>query len=176
MTTRTTAQDLAGWFAGRLPDDWFTEPAEVTTDREEILVVGRLAEPDYPKDADDAVRTSAREARIQRFREETREQRMRIADEAEQRTGRKVAWGAVCGDDRRIFTSMAVPVMTRLRMSERQVLDTLVGAGVARSRADALAWCVRLVRDHEGEWIDQLRDALVAVHEARASGPKPASA
>ena len=159
-------QELAGWFAGRLPDDWFTEPAEVTSDREEILVVGRLAEPDYPKDADDGARVAAREARIQRFREDTREQRMRIADEAEQRTGRKVAWGARCGDERRVFTSLAVPVMTRLRMSERQVLDTLVGAGVARSRADALAWCVRLVRDHEGEWIDQLRDALVAVHEA----------
>ena len=98
---------------------------------------------------------------------------MRIADEAEQRTGRKVAWGALCGDERRVFTTLAVPVMTRLRMHERQVLDTLVGAGVARSRSDALAWCVRLVRDHEGEWIDQLRDALVAVHEARATGPDP---
>ena len=92
---------------------------------------------------------------------------MRIADEAERRTGRKVAWGARCGDERRIFTSLSVPVMTRLRMSERQVLDTLVGAGVARSRSDALAWCVRLVRDHEGEWIGQLQDALVAVREAR---------
>src|SRR5438128_5190106 len=171
MTTRTTTQDLAGWFAGRLPDDWFTEPADVTTDREEILVVGRLAEPDYPKDADDAVRASAREARIQRFREETREQRMRIADEAEQRTGRKVAWGAVCGDDRRIFTSMAVPVMTRLRMSERQVLDTLVGAGVARSRSEALAWCVRLVGKHQADWINELRDALVRVGELRRRGP-----
>src|SRR3989442_13356035 len=140
MTTRTSTQDLAGWFAGRLPDDWFSGPAEVTSDREEILVVGTLAEPEYPKDADDSARATAREARIKRFREDTREQRMRIADEAEQRTGRKVAWGARCGDDRRIFTSMAVPVMTRLRMSERQVLDTLVGAGVARSRADALAW------------------------------------
>ena len=175
MTTNTKAQDLAGWFAGRLPDDWFTGPAEVTTDREEILVVGALAEPEYPKDADDAVRAIARAARIKRFREETREQRMAIADEAEQRTGRKVAWGATCGDDRRVFTSLAVPVMTRLRMPERQVLDTLVGAGVARSRADALAWCVRLVRDHEGEWISQLRDALVAVNEARASGPTPSN-
>ena len=100
---------------------------------------------------------------------------MKIADEAEQRTGRKVAWGARCGDERRVFTALAVPVMTRLRMSERQVLDTLVGAGVARSRSDAFAWCVRLVRDHEGEWIDQLRGALVAVHEARANGPKPTS-
>ena len=148
----------------------------MTTDREEILVVGRIAEPDYPKDADDTARTAAREARIQRFREETREQRMKIADEAEHRTGRKVAWGATLR--RRATRSSPLsrcPVMTRLRMSERQVLDTLVGAGVARSRSDALAWCVRLVRDHEGEWIDQLRDALVAVNEARANGPEPSA-
>ena len=172
MTFETRSQDLAAFFAGRLPDDWFTEPPEVTADREEILVVGRVGEPEYPHDADDAGRAAARQARMQRFREDTREQRMKIADEAEQRTGRKVAWGARCGDERRVFTSLAVPVMTRLRMSERQVLDTLVGAGVARSRSDALAWCVRLVRDHEGEWIGQLRDALVAVDEARANGPK----
>ena len=175
MRSSVTAQDLAGWFAGRLPDDWFTEPPEVTVDRDEILVVGPVGEPNYPKDADDTARAASRQARIQRFREETREQRMKIADEAEQRTGRKVAWGASCGDERRIFTALAVPVMTRLRMSERQVLDTLVGAGVARSRSDALAWCVRLVRDHEGDWIGQLRDALVAVNEARANGPKPSS-
>src|ERR1700745_3137736 len=112
--TATTTQDLAGWFAGRLPDDWFTEPAEVTTDREEILVVGRLAAPDYQKAADDAGRAAAREARIKRFREDTREQRMRIADEAEERTGRKVAWGARCGDEEAMFTALAIPVMTRL--------------------------------------------------------------
>ncbi len=166
---------LAGWFAGRLPDDWFTGAPDVRADREEILVVGTLAEPEYPDGADEPARGAARRARIQRFREDTRDQRMKIADEAEHRTGRKVAWGARCGDEERIFTSLAVPVMTRLRMPERQVLDTLVGAGVARSRSDALAWCVRLVRDHEGEWIDQLRDALVAVEEARRSGPSPAA-
>ena len=176
MQKHVSSQDLAGWFAGRLPDDWFTEPAEVTSDREEILVVGRLAEPDYPKDADDAARTAAREARIQRFREETREQRMRIADEAEQRTGRKVAWGARCGEEHELFTTLTVPVMTRLRMPERQVLDTLVGAGVARSRSEALSWCVRLVGDHQGDWIQQLRDALAHVDEARAAGPEPTTA
>src|SRR5437868_6775281 len=169
MTNETTVQ---GWFAGRLPDEWFTAAPEVTVDRDEILVVGALAEPDYPE-GDDSAKQAAKLARIQRFREETREQRMRIADEAEARTGRKVAWGARCGDEEKTFTSLAVPVMTRLRMRERQTLDTLVGAGVARSRSDALAWCVRLVRDHEGEWIDQLRDALVAVEAARATGPKP---
>jgi hypothetical protein len=173
MSAKSDVKTLEGWFAGRLPDEWFTGPPEVSADREEILVVGTLAEPEYPKNADDTAVAAARRARIQRFREETREARMRIADEAEQRTGRKVAWGARCGDEESMFTSLAVPVMTRLRMRERQTLDTLVGAGVARSRSDALAWCVRLVRDHEGEWIDELRDALVAVEAARANGPTP---
>jgi hypothetical protein len=169
MTNETTVQ---GWFAGRLPDGWFTAAPEVTVDRDEILVVGPLSEPDYPGD-DAAAKQAARLARIQRFREETREQRMRIADEAEARTGRKIAWGASCGDESRIFTSLSVPVMTRLRMSERHVLDTLVAGGVARSRSEALAWCVRLVGDHQGDWIQQLRDALVAVEAARAGGPTP---
>jgi len=169
MTNETTVQ---GWFAGRLPDGWFTAAPDVTVDRDEILVVGPLTEPDYP-DADDETKRAAQLARIQRFREETREQRMRIADEAEARTGRKVAWGASCGDERRVFTSLSIPVMTRLRMSERLVLDTLVGGGVARSRSEALAWCVRLVGDHQGDWIQQLRDALVAVEAARSDGPTP---
>jgi hypothetical protein len=173
MSAKIDAKTLEGWFAGRLPDEWFTGPPVVTADREEIVVVGTIAEPEYPKGADDAAKAAARRARIQRFREETREARMRIADEAEERTGRKVAWGARCGDEESMFTSLAIPVMTRLRMRERQTLDTLVGAGVARSRSDALAWCVRLVRDHEREWIDKLRDALVAVAAARANGPTP---
>jgi hypothetical protein len=173
MTTKPNIATLEAWFAGRLPDDWFSGAPVVTADRDEILVVGTLAEPEYPDPADEAGVAAARRARIQRFREETREQRMRIADEAESRTGRKVAWGARCGDEEKTFTALAVPVMTRLRMRERQTLDTLVGAGVARSRSDALAWCVRLVREHESEWIDQLRDALVAVEEARATGPNP---
>jgi hypothetical protein len=156
-----------------MPDTWFAGPPDVTVDREEILVVGPLAEPDLGADADDGARAAARAARIQGFREDTRQHRMRIADEAEARFGRKVAWAAVCGDLRVVFTSLSVPVMTRLRMSERRVLDTLVDAGVARSRSDALGWCVRLVRDHEGDWIEELREALVQVEQVRSEGPKP---
>jgi hypothetical protein len=164
---------VQAWFVGRLPDGWFAAAPDVAIDRDEILVVGSLNEPEYPGDADESARGAAQRARIQRFREETRDQRIRIADEAERRTGRKVAWGARCGDEKELFTTLSVPVMTRLRMSERQVLDTLVGGGVARSRSEALAWCVRLVSEHQGEWIQQLRDALVAVEDARASGPAP---
>src|SRR5512141_1474393 len=114
MTTKQpdATTTFEGWFAGRLPDDWFAGPPTVTADREEILVVGTLAEPEYPAGADAAAIGAARRARIQRFREDTREQRMRIADEAESRTGQKVAWGARCGDEEKTFTALAIPVMT----------------------------------------------------------------
>jgi hypothetical protein len=158
------ADDVHDWFAGRLPDDWFTAPADVSVDREEIVVVGELAPPDTEGEA-------AVAGRISRFREDTREQRMRIADEAEQRYGRKVAWGASIGDRRVLFTHLAVPVMTRLRYDERAVLDTLVAAGVARSRSDALGWCVRLVGEHADEWLANLRAAMAQVDELRAQGP-----
>lgn len=162
---------LEGWFAGRVPAEWFGGAPTVETDRDEILVVGVLAEPELAAEADDAARAAAHAARIEGFREDTRIQRMRIADEAERRFGRKVAWGARCGDARAVFTNLSVPVMTRLRMSERRVLDTLVDGGVARSRSDALAWCVRLVREHADDWLDRLREALVEVRRVRAEGP-----
>jgi hypothetical protein len=160
-----------GWFAGRIPDGWFTGAPEVTYDREEVLVLGSIAAPDLGADADDDARTAAVQSRIEAFREETRAQRMAIADAAEARFGRKVAWGVTCADEREVFTSLSVPVMTRLRMQERGVLDTLVDASVARSRSDALAWCVRLVSQHQDEWISKLREALVEVAQVRSEGP-----
>jgi len=167
----TEQQSIQAWFAGRLPDGWFIRPAEVSSDNDEILVVGPLAPPDIPTDADDAAKEHAHVGRIKRFREDTREKRMQIADEAERQFNRKVAWGASSGDVKRLFTTMSVPVMTRLRLPERQVLDTLVESGVARSRSDALAWCVRLVGKHEADWMQDLRDALVHVQKVRAEGP-----
>jgi hypothetical protein len=168
---KPVSKTTQGWFVGRLPDGWFGGPPEITYDREEILVVGSLPEPDAPG-ADAETRAAARQARIESFREETRQQRIRIAEAAESKFGRKVAWGAECGGERVVFTTLSIPVMTRLRMKERAVLDTLVEANVARSRSEALAWCVQLVREHEGDWIKQLRDALAHVDEARAAGPE----
>jgi len=160
--------EVAGWFAGRLPDGWFTGPVELLLDRDEITVVGTLPEPD----AGEGDPAAARAGRIGRFREETREQRMAIADAAQERYGRSVAWGAACGDVRELFTNLSVPVMTRLRQPERLVLDTLVDAGVARSRSEALVWAVRLVGQHAQEWLGQLRDAMASVEEVRARGPQ----
>ena len=161
--------EVSGWFAGRLPDGWFTGPVELVIDRDEITVVGRLPEPD----AGEGDPAAARAGRIGRFREETREQRMTIADAAQERYGRSVAWGASCGDVREVFTNLSVPVMTRLRQADRLVLDTLVDAGVARSRSEALVWAVRLVGRHADEWLGELRAAMASVEEVRARGPRP---
>jgi hypothetical protein len=160
------AGDAADWFAGRLPDAWFEGDPTVVVDREEITVVGKL--PASDKDETDA----HAEGRASRFREETRSERMSIADEAQSRYGRKVSWGVEVGGEPVLFTHIAVPVMTRLKQPERQVLDTLVDAGVARSRSDALAWSVKLVGEHTDEWLAKLRDAMSAVDDLRAEGPE----
>lgn len=163
--------ELSGWFAGRLPDDWFEGPPDVTADREEILVIGTLSSPELPADAGQEAREAAISSRVSGFREDTRLKRMRIADEAQRRYGRKVSWGVRCDDVTTTFTTLSVPAMTRLRMEERRVLDTLIEAGVARSRSHALAWCVRLVAERQDEWLRDLRDALTRVQEVRKTGP-----
>jgi hypothetical protein len=164
------ADDAPGWFAGRLPDGWFEGPPEVSVDRDEIVVVGRLSPVTVETD-DPAAVAAAETGRISRFREDTREARIAIAREAEHRYGRKVAWGAQVGNTRQLFTTLSAPVMTRLRQPERKVLDTLVDAGVARSRYEALAWCVRLVGEHAGSWLSDLREAMSSVDRLRAQGP-----
>ncbi len=163
---------IGAWFAGRVPGSWFDESPSIGIDSDEIQVVGKLAPPQLPDGAgEDEVRV-AEQARISGFREETRGARIRIADEAQPAFRRAVSWGAECGDSRVLFTTAGVPVMTRLRMDDRQALDTLIDAGVARSRSEALAWCVRLVAQHEAEWIDELRQAMSAVEEVRNKGPR----
>lgn len=153
--------EIADWFNARIPQEWFEGDPQLSIDREEIVVTGRLARDESVQEAE----------QIDRFRESTRKARIQIADRAERSFDRKVAWGVTCGNTAETFTNVALPVMTRLRQPERLVLDTLVAGGVARSRADALAWCVRLVSDNEGEWLGRMDDALAAVRQARDSGP-----
>ena len=176
------AAKVRAWFTGRLPADWFVTPPDIQVDREEITIMGTLADPagdaegaeDAAEDAEglsDAEQAAAAEGRIRRFREETRSRRIEMAREAEHRFRRKVSWGVTCGPVTEMFTTLSVPVMTRLRQSERRVLDTLVDAGVARSRSDALAWCVRLTGENADTWLSRLRTALRRVEEVRDQGP-----
>lgn len=165
MTTHENVSTVTGWLTGRLPEEWTATAPEVVMDREEITVVLTVPGSEGVESRDEA------EGRVSRFREETRQARMAIADEAERRYGRKVAWGATVGEHRTLFTTLAVPMMTRLRQPERMVLDTLVDSGVARSRAHALAWCVRLVGENSAGWLADLRGAMEQVEKVRATGP-----
>jgi hypothetical protein len=173
-TEPPTADDAPAWVTGAIPDGWFTERPEIVIDRDEIIIWGRLAEPDLGAEATDADKASAQAGRINQFRESTREPRIGVARQVEHRYQRKVAWGVRCGDSNELFTHLAAPVMTRLRQPERQTLDTLVDAGVARSRSEALAWCVKLVGQHTEDWLSELRGAMSKVDELRRQGPPAA--
>ena len=162
-----SADGIDGFFAGRLPDSWGTP--ELRVDRDEITVLVTVEAP--AAEGTEADVAAAEQGRISRWREETREERVQIAREAEHRWGRKVAWGATAGGTTALFTHLSVPVMTRLRQPERQVLDTLVESGVARSRAEAVAWCVKLVGEHADAWLAELRQAMEAVQAVRQQGP-----
>ena len=164
------ASDAAAWFTGRLPDEWFTGAPDVTVDRDEILIVGEL--PALTEQfADEAARAAAESGRIARFREDTREHRIEIARQGQHRYGRDVSWGARLGGTQELFTTLSAPVMTRLRQPERQILDTLVDSGVARSRSDALVWAVRLVGQNADAWLGDLRTAMEEVNRLRNQGP-----
>jgi Arc/MetJ-type ribon-helix-helix transcriptional regulator len=170
----TDLEGARGWFTGRLPQDWQHTPARITIDREEITVILDLPDVEWSGDDDtpsEADRAEARAGRARAFREDTRDLRMQIDQEAQRRFERKVSWGVSVGDRQELWTNVAAPVMTRLRQPQRQVLDTLVDSGVARSRSEALAWCVRLVGQHEEDWLAELRDAMTQVADVRSRGP-----
>lgn len=171
MITTEQRDQIRGWFVGRLPEDLFESLVEVTVDREEITVIGRIAAPRLAEDASATEREAAAQGRIAEFRERTRDARIGVAREAEHRFDKKVSWGVECDETRALFTHVAAPVMTRLRQPERAVLDTLIAGGVARSRSEALAWCVRLVQQHADDWLGELRDSLEHVQRVRAQGP-----
>jgi hypothetical protein len=161
--------EIKGWVAGRLPAGWYEGTPEVTADREEILVVGAL-KPATVEGNEDAQKAAAA-GRVKQHREDTREKRMAISNEAERRFDRPISWGVKIGDKTFLFTHLSIPVMTRLRQKERQVLDSLVDAGVARSRSEAVAWCIRLVEQHESDWLKELREAMSKVAQVRSGGP-----
>lgn len=157
-----SGDELASWFADACPDGWFASTPSVRHDADEILVTGDLGEPGAGLD---------HEQQIVAFREATRDQRMEIADKAQSQFQRRVSWGVECGESQVLFTTVNAPAMTRLRLDERAVLDSLIEGGIARSRSEALAWCVRLVGQHEGDWIAELAEAVEQVKRVRDEGP-----
>jgi hypothetical protein len=147
--------EIRRFFEDRIPAEWFVGPPSIESDEEEILCVGALP----PGAAADG------------FRETTRQERMALAREAESRFGRVVSWGVEQEGVTTLFTTHSAPVMTRLKLRERAVLETLIDGGVARSRSEALAWCVKLVARHQEDWLAELREALESVEQVRVGGP-----
>ena len=160
--------EVAGWFAGRLPDGWFTGPVDLTIDRDEITVVGTLAEPDGRRG-----RPRGRPGRPDRPlpRGDPRSSGWRSPTPPRSGTAGRSPGARPAATSASCSPTLSVPVMTRLRQRERLVLDTLVDAGVARSRSEALAWAVRLVGQHADEWLTELRSAMESVEEVRGRGP-----
>jgi len=159
----TNNEELSTWFSDALPAGWFAHGPTIRFDSDEILITGDLGEPGAGLD---------HQQQIAAFREATRDQRMEIADRAQATFRRTVSWGVECGESQVRFTTLNAPAMTRLQLDERAVLDSLIAGGVARSRSEALAWCVRLVGQHEGDWIADLADAVEAVKRVRDEGPQ----
>ncbi|MBM4433861.1 MAG: hypothetical protein FJ028_01900 [Chloroflexi bacterium] len=159
---------MRAWLSGRMPGEWGASIDDIQMDEHEVLVTVRLKDVERVEGDLDA----ARLGRIQQFRNDTRDPRIAIAREAQKKFGRVFSWAAQCGDVRQLFTHLALPVMTRLRLPEREVLDALVDAGIARSRAHALAWCVALVRQHQADWFKELKQAMEGVAKVRAQGPR----
>ncbi len=148
--------DPVAFFRETVPAEWFTGPVDVSFDRDEILVAGCLDPEVDPVE----------------FRERSRPHRVHLADQAESRFLRKVSW-AIRQDGTEIrFTTVSVPVMTRLRIDERTVLDALIDGGIARTRSEALSWCVRLVGQHQREWLEELLAATETVRAVRERGPR----
>src|SRR4029077_6261308 len=84
---------IKGWFAGRLPDGWFTG-VEITNEDDQVVVIGTLPDKDLPSGSSPEEKEGAAAGRIARFREETRGQRIGIAREAEDRFHKYITWGA----------------------------------------------------------------------------------
>ena len=162
---------ISGWLTGRLPEDWFTEPVEVTVDRDEITIIGRS------RALGGRGRVRCREGppltpgRSRSSGSAPGNGGSRSPESSSTRPGERWPGGFDSGDQRELFTTLSVPVMTRLRQADRAVLDTLVDAGVARSRSEALAWCVRLVGKNAETWLAELREAMQKVEQVRESGP-----
>lgn len=93
---------IKGWFAGRLPDGWFSG-VDVSIEDDQIVVLGKLVE-EAPAQGDAAYQEGYAAGRIGRFRDDSRRDRIGIAREAEERFGRYVTWGAALGGVTKRFT------------------------------------------------------------------------
>lgn len=166
-------EDIVALVARRLPPGLVTLPPIVRSYPDEVVVLLQV-EPLGDPEADRVL--------IERRREETRPARIKAARELERELGVPVAWGMRAGAAEALFTTRTTPVMTRLGRAEREVLDTLVAAGVADTRSSALAYAVRAFAAEHAAWLAEVRGAIAEVERVRARlhhtprpGPPPSA-
>jgi hypothetical protein len=164
--TPVDQQELQRWLQTRLPAHLVTTPPDVTIYDDEVVIVLQLTL-DAPAEPPEQQQQREQQL-IERAREETRPLRIRLARELQALFKCAIAWGMRAGATELLFTTRSVPVMTRLGRVEREVLDTLVAAGVAETRSAALAYTVRAFASEHGEWLNEVRAAIVEVERVRA--------
>lgn len=156
--------EIQTWLAEQLPHELTAAPPEVRLYDDELVVTLQVA----PPAADNGDEGELEQRLIARLRETSRPLRMQLARDLQHRLHVPVAWGMRCGATETIFTSRTVPVMTRLNRREREVLDTLVAAGVAETRSAALAYTVRAFAEAHGEWLDEVGIVIEQVQQVRS--------
>lgn len=159
--------ELQSWLQSRFPAQLLSAPPEITLYDDEAVVILPI---DAPLDAALAgeERRRAEQQLIFRQREETRPLRMQLARDVQEVVGRPVSWGMRAGESEVLFTTRSAPVMTRLDRFEREVLDTLIAAGIAETRSSALAYLVRAFAMEHGQWLAEVREAIAQVERIRS--------
>jgi hypothetical protein len=158
--------ELQARIHARLPAPFASQPPDIRVYDDEIVIV--LHADAAPEPASEQSQRDAELAWIRQQREQTRPLRMQLADELQAMLRRHVAWGMRVGSSEMLFTTRSAPVMTRLGRAEREVLDTLVAAGVAETRSSALAYIVRAFAVEHAEWLDEVREAIAHVQQIRS--------
>ena len=152
----------------RLPAQLLASAPEISVYDDEVVVLLPIAADSLDSSLPEDEQREAALRLIGRRREETRSLRMQLARDMQEILGRPVAWGMRVGDTTALFTTRSAPVMTRLGRAERDVLDTLVAAGVADTRSSALAYTVRAFAAEHVDWLAEVRAAIEQVEQVRA--------
>ena len=160
--------ELQSWLQDRAPANLLAGSPEIAIYDDEVVIVLPILIPEQNDALAEEEQRAAEHTLIARRREETRPWRMKQARELQSKLGRAVAWGMRAGASETLFTTRSVPVMTRLGRTERDVLDTLVAAGVADTRSAALAYAVRAFAAEHTDWLDEVREAIAQVDQVRS--------
>ncbi len=159
--------ELQAWLAARLPAALMAAQPDIQVYPDEVVLMLHLSDATLPASSGEQQRNAELDF-ISQQRENSRPMRMKLARQLQKRLGKTVSWGMQVGESSVLFTTRTTPVMTRLGRAEREVLDTLVAAGVAETRSSALAYTVRTFAFEHADWLAEVREAIEQVEQVRS--------